>query len=589
MNQWRPKLVRLSTHMALAIGLAAASASAVFAADPASRPNVLLIITDDQGHGDLGLHGNPVIRTPNLDQLARQSVRLKHFYVSPVCAPTRASLLTGRYNYRTGVVDTYLGRALMHADEVTLAEILADAGYRTGIFGKWHLGDNYPLRAMDQGFHESLVLKGGGIGQPSDPPGGESYFDPMLLSNGKWTKAKGYCSDVFTDAALRFIEQHRDRPFFCYLAFNAPHTPLQVPERYENMYRQASFAEGFPPAGQPIGKVDPQTTAKVYGMISNIDANLGRLFGKLDEWKLARQTIVVFLTDNGPQQPRYTSGLRGRKGSVYEGGIRVPCFIRWPERLSAGREIERIAAHIDLVPTLLDACQAAKPASGKLDGISLLPLVEGKNVDWPQRTLFFQWHRGDEPEAYRAFAARSERWKLVQAAGVQPGKLENLRFELFDLHADPFEMNDLAEKKPQTVEQLRQQYEVWFRAVSTRGYAPPRIHLGTPNENPTLLTRQDWRGPQAGWGPKDLGHWEVQVEAEGMYEITLHLLDAVQGTAHFQLGAGKRAKPVASGETRAVFDRLQLKPGPGRLEAWVEPSGKDARLGVRYVEVKRVE
>src|SRR5262245_2707587 len=192
----------------------------------AKGPNVLVIITDDQGHGDLGFHGNPKIRTPHLDQLARQSVQLTYFYVSPVCSPTRSSLMTGRYNYRTGVVDTFLGRSLMYPDEVTLAEMLGAAGYRTGIFGKWHLGDNYPMRPIDQGFQEALVLRGGGIGQPSDPPGGSSYFDPVLQHNGRQEKKAGYCSDVYTDAALEFIKAGSDRPFFVYLPFNCPHAPL---------------------------------------------------------------------------------------------------------------------------------------------------------------------------------------------------------------------------------------------------------------------------------------------------------------------------------------------------------------------------
>jgi arylsulfatase A-like enzyme len=217
------------------------------AQDKAKRPNVIIILTDDQGHGDLGFHGNPVIKTPNLDRLAKQSVRMKNFYVSPVCSPTRASLLTGRYNYRTGVVDTFVGRSLMHPDEITLAEILRGLGYRTGIFGKWHLGDNYPLRAIDQGFMEALVLKGGGIGQPSDPPGGESYFNPILqhsASGGREppvaVKKDGYCSDIFGDAAIDFIAKNKDKPFFCYLAFNCPHTPLEVPKKYHDLYKDRS-------------------------------------------------------------------------------------------------------------------------------------------------------------------------------------------------------------------------------------------------------------------------------------------------------------------------------------------------------------
>jgi arylsulfatase A-like enzyme len=205
------------------------------------RPNVVLIITDDQGYGDLGFHGNPKISTPNLDRLARQSVQFQSFYVSPVCAPTRASLMTGRYNYRTGVVDTYLGRSLMHPDETTLAEMLSSGGYRTGIFGKWHLGDNYPMRAIDQGFQTSLTLNGGGIGQPSDPVGGERYFDAILSRNGRWEKTKGYVSDVITDGAIEFIANNRSRPFFAYLAFNAPHTPLEVPAEKYAKYKEMNL------------------------------------------------------------------------------------------------------------------------------------------------------------------------------------------------------------------------------------------------------------------------------------------------------------------------------------------------------------
>src|SRR5438552_8436757 len=227
------RLLHKLTTIILAIGTGLLSAHPCGKARCAEKTrvaNVVILLADDQGYGDLGCHGNPKIQTRHLDKLASQSVELKYFYVSPVCAPTRASLMTGRYNYRTGVVDTFLGRAQMFGDEVTLAEMLRAAGYRTGIFGKWHLGDNFPLRAMDQGFEESLVHRGGGIGQPSDPPGGSSYFDPLLQHNGRLTEEKGYCSDVFTDAALEFIEQQRGGPFFVYLAFNAPHTPLQVPD-----------------------------------------------------------------------------------------------------------------------------------------------------------------------------------------------------------------------------------------------------------------------------------------------------------------------------------------------------------------------
>jgi arylsulfatase A-like enzyme len=290
--------------------------------------------------------------------------------------------LTGRYNYRTGVVDTYLGRSLMHPDEVTLAEMLATAGYRTGIYGKWHLGDNYPMRAIDQGFQEALTLNGGGIGQPSDPPGGESYFDPILFARGKPQKIPGYVSDVITSGALEFIEQNRSRPFFTYVAFNAPHTPLEVPEKYYQTYRQMNLTlADFPSAGHPLPQdFDPEITARIYGMVENIDDNVGRLLQKLDELKLSENTIVIFLTDNGPQQPRYNAGMLQRKGSTHEGGIRVPCFLRWPGKFTPGRKVDRIAAHIDLAPTLLEISAVKKPAAVSFDGISLLPLLKGETV-----------------------------------------------------------------------------------------------------------------------------------------------------------------------------------------------------------------
>ncbi len=600
----RDRVIRLLCAPAVAavsaLWLSATPGAGLPAQTVPARPNVLLIITDDQGYGDLGVHGNPKIHTPNLDRLARDSVQFQSFYVSPVCSPTRASLMTGRYNYRTGVVDTYLGRSLMNADEVTLAEILAAAGYRTGIFGKWHLGDNYPLRAMDQGFQESSVLNGGGIGQPSDPVGGESYFDPLLRCNGVWVKTKGYVSDVITDAALKFIGENRDRPFFAYLAFNAPHTPLEVPERYHAKYKQMDLRrEDFPGVkevgGHPIPQnFDPDTTAKIYGMVENIDDNLGRLLRGLDQFKLSDKTVVIFLTDNGPQQPRYNAGMFQRKGSTHEGGIRVPFFVRWPGRFDAGRKIDRIAAHLDVTPTLLDVCGVAKPSRVKFDGVSLLPLLKGERVDWPDRMLFFQWHRGDAPELYRAFAARGELYKLVQPA-ERPGQNDgawNPVFKLYDMQHDPLETRDLAAAQPDVVERMKRAYEAWFKDV-TSDYADPqtavvRISIGSPQENPVRLTRQDWRGPQAGWTPQSLGHWEVKVSRAGTYTVTARVSKSdMRATARFALGGAMLQKDVPAGATEIVFSDVRLSQGPGRLECYVEQEGK--RVGVLDVTVKRLK
>ncbi len=525
------------------------------------RPNVLVVIADDMGHGDLGVHGNPVVKTPNLDRLAREGVRLTRFQVAPVCAPTRASLLTGRYHYRTGVVDTFRGRALMHTDEVTLAEALGAAGYRTGIFGKWHLGDNAPMRPMDQGFAEALVLKGGGIGQPSDPPGGSSYFDPLLQRNGRPERRRGYCSDVFTDAAIAFLgDRGRDAPFFAYVAFNAPHTPLEVPESYRTPYAAADLsADRFPRGGSPPPRPAlKDETARVYGMVTNIDDNVGRLLEKVEALGLAGETLVIFLTDNGPEQVRYVSGLRGRKGTVYDGGIRVPCFVRWPGRLAPGKVVDRVAAAIDIMPTVLDACGVTPPGGVRFDGLSLWPLLTGKAgaADWPDRTVFTQWHRGDVPERYRAFAARDQRYKLVRAEGA-PGR----PFELFDTEADPYERDDLAAAFPDVVTRLKGEYSAWFDDVSrTRGYdPPPRIHLGSPRENPTVLTPQDRR---------DAGGWEVEVVRAGSFDVTLTVRpEPADRVARLRLGGLGREAAVGPGAGSVTFAAVPLPAGPGRFEA----------------------
>jgi arylsulfatase A-like enzyme len=519
-------------------------------------------VTDDQGFGDLSCHGNPHLRTPHLDRLAQDGAQFTQFHVSPVCSPTRSSLMTGRYNYRTGVVDTYLGRSMMYPEEVTLAEMLAEAGYRTAIFGKWHLGDNHPLRAIDQGFRQAVVHRGGGLGQPSDFPGGGGYFDPILLHNGKPERFRGYCTDIFTGLSMEFAETNRREPFFLYLAANAPHDPLEVDESWVAPYRRAGLAE---------------RTAKVYGMVANIDHNVGRLLTRLRELGLENDTMVLFLTDNGPAGDRYNAGMRGRKGTVYQGGIRVPLFLRWPNGAQRGRKIDRLAAHIDLAPTVLEACGVRRPEGVSFDGVSLLPLLRGDRKGWLDRTVFFQWHRGDEPQLYRDCAARDQRWKLVN------GK------ELYDLENDPAEAHDVSARHPDVVARLRRAYEDWFRDVSsTRGYAPPRIHLGSAQENPVTLTRQDWRGPRAGWDPDSLGFWEVRVARAGRYEISVRAAPAAaDGEVRFLLGGATLSRHFPRGASEVTLGTADLAPGDGRLEAEVHVGPRP--VGVHYVTVRRLE
>jgi arylsulfatase/arylsulfatase A len=550
----------------------------------ADRPNVLIVLTDDQGYGDLGYHKNPILKTPNIDAFAKAGLRMTQFYVSPVCSPTRSSLMTGRYNYRTGVVDTFLGRAMMHTDEVTMAEVLRDNGYRTGLFGKWHLGDCYPMRPQDQGFEEVLMHRGGGIAQPSDPPGGSSYTDPILFQNGEAKKFKGYVTDVLTDVAMEFVSAKSDKPFFAYVAYNCPHAPYQVTDEDWKPYRGIDLGpDAFPKIGSPWAgkKLIQEEIGKAYGMIANIDNNFGRLLAKVPD-----NTLVIFFSDNGPGGVRWNAGLRNRKGTVYEGGIRVPCFMQWKGHMPEAVDIDTPAAHIDLAPTILDVCKCAFPKEVKIDGRSLVSLWRDENRAPLDRHLFWQWHRGDVPEARRAFAVRGPTYKLVQAAGVNPGKYVP-KYELFNLAADPYEQDDLAAAKPDIVKDLLSRYDAWFGDVKkTRNFEGPRIHIGSPKEKVTTLTRQDWRGPKAGWTPESEGHWDVTITRPGTYRVQVDFDPAAAArTVHIKIGDATAKLDAAKNKSRVVFDRVTLTKGDAKVEAWFEG---EKRVGAKYVELERV-
>ena len=514
----------------LVTGLAViASPVATVADNDEYRPNVVIVMTDDQGYGDLGFTGNGVLETPHTDRLAMASARLPYFYVSPVCAPTRASLLTGRYNYRTRAIDTWVGRAMMDPAEITLAEILRDAGYETGIFGKWHLGDCYPLRAMDQGFGEALVHLGGGLAQPSEPVENEKrYTNAILFRNGQPVDTEGYCTDVYFDAALKFIASSSaaGKPFFAYVPTNAPHSPFHdVPLELYEKYKARDLS---PVLGESSKGADD--VARIFAMCENIDQNVGRLLKTLDRLGIAENTIVVYLHDNGPRGTRYVGPMRGSKTGVHEGGIRTPFFVRWLARLSPGEKSAHVAAHIDVLPTLLEATGVAVPPGLRIDGRSLLPLLEERAASWPDRLVVLQSHRGDEPTRFHHFAAIqdaasiSSRWKLLRASGFhEEHAAPNHPFELYDLAADPREQFDLAAARPDVVAELKRAYSNWFDDVSdSRGdnYAPPRIVIGNDKEATTLLTHQDWRRLSGkGWGTS--GEWLVTFEGEHSYELQI--------------------------------------------------------------------
>ncbi|NHE56543.1 arylsulfatase [Cyclobacterium sp. GBPx2] len=498
------------------------------------RPNVVLIITDDQGYGDLGITGNPHVQTPVLDQLGKESIRLNQFYVSPVCAPTRSSLMTGRYSLRTGVRDTYNGGAIMATAEVTIAEMLKEVGYNTGIFGKWHLGDNYPFRPGDQGFDESLIHLSGGMGQPGDFTtffkGDSSYFDPVLWHNGQQKAYRGYCSDVFTNEAIGFLEENREDPFFLYLSFNAPHTPLQVPAEYYERYKDIDPAAGFDADGQPFPEMNEKNkedARKVYAMVSNIDDNVGRLLKKLDELEIADNTLVIFMTDNGPQQPRYVAGMRGRKGNVFRGGVRVPFFLRLPGRLQGNKDIEANLAHIDVLPTLAEICDAPIPGDRKIDGQSFHALLRGETADeFEDRPLFFYWTRR-YPELYNNIALHKGDFKLVGNAD-HDAALE--AFGLFNVKEDPYEQEDIVRSNRALAEDLKSEMDEVIADLtqSSNLNVAQRMIIGSEHENPVYLNRNDADGERGIWTQEEVfGMWKVKT-LEGRYNIRFKFIKPLE-------------------------------------------------------------
>ena len=552
-----------------------------------NSPNIILVMTDDQGYGDLGIHENPFIRTPVLDSLARHSTRIDPFYVSPVCAPTRSSLMTGRYHLRTGVYDTYNGGAMMSTEEQTVAEVLAEHGYHTAMVGKWHLGDSYPMRPMDQGFQYYLAHKGGGIGQPGDDFGNfirtdSSYFDPFLWENGKRVRRSGYCSDIFTDQAIEFITSHTSEqaknPFFLYLAFNAPHTPLQLPEKYEQEYSEMEYGStDFLVSGGNVSEMnerDMESARRVYGMVRNIDDNMGRLLSTLKKLGIEENTLVVFLTDNGPQQRRYTAGLNQRKSSVMEGGIRVPCMFYWKGKLQENRIINTPSAHIDMMPTLLDF--AGISYSGDMDGISLEPELTGKHVSKEDRSLFFVWERG-YPQRYSNMAIRKGRYKLV--GKTEHGESDD-HLKLFDLEKDPYELVDVSAEQREVKAALQLELDQWYEEiiVSPHLLKSPRMVIGSEYENTVILGRNDWKGPKAMQWSSDqaFGYYDISVVDQGPYNVKMVFRDHLPAAGQVRIRVGTRQYWFSNRDTtisEISMEDLLFDPGDHAFEAWYQAKG----------------
>lgn len=567
-----------------------------FAQQNKTPPNVLLIITDDQGFGDLGFHDNPHINTPTLDALAKESVRFTNFYVSPVCAPTRSSLMTGRYSLRTGVRDTYNGGAMMATTEITIAELLKSKNYVTGIFGKWHLGDNYPMRPSDQGFDESLIHLSGGMGQVGDFTtffqGDRSYFDPILWHNNRQQKYQGYCSDIFADEAIRFIEENKDKPFFTYLSFNAPHTPLQVPDEYYQKYKNIDPSEGFGKEDKPfypMSEANKEDARKVYAMVENIDDNLNRLFQKLEELGIADNTIVIFMTDNGPQQRRYVAGLKGLKGDVSQGGVRAPFFIRYPAAFKGNQKINILAAHIDVMPTLADLCGFEVPKDRKIDGMSMLPLIRGNVDSRPDRSFFSYWTR-KYPERYENISIQKSGWKLIGKTSFD-SEIED--FELYNLNEDPYELSNLSASEAPKALELKVELDGIFAELTQEKNLlnQPLIEIGNPAENPVYLNRNDASGERGIWAQEDIfGYWNVKIES-GTYDIRFKFVEQVAPKGKMTLEIGTQAVLLKDQSTEE-FDLLELKDvrletGISQLLPFYEINGK--RYFPFWVELEKIE
>ena len=521
-------------------------------------PNVIIIMTDDQGFGDLGINQNPNIITPNIDKFANKSIQFNNFFVSPVCAPTRSSLMTGRYSLRTGVRDTYNGGAIMSNNETTIAEILKEANYATGIFGKWHLGDNYPFRPSEQGFDESLIHLAGGIGQVGDFTnyfkGDTSYFDPILWKNNKQNQYEGYCSDIFAENAIEFIEKNKNNSFFCYLSFNAPHTPLQVPEKYYNMYKDLDPELGFNDdlSDFRMNEKDKEDARKIYGMVTNIDDNVGKVINKLKELKIEEETIIIFMTDNGPQQIRYNSSMKGRKGTVYNGGIRVPFYIQYSEKFKESKVINKMSAHIDVLPTILELCNLNVPNDRKIDGQSLVPLINSKSTN--DRFLFSYWTRRF-PEKYINMSIQNDNYKLVGNNDFD-SKIEE--FELYDLVEDPNENNNIISQNIETARSFKKEMDNSIDDLlkSKNIKNPPRIIIGSEFENPTILNRNDASGERGVWAQNDIyTFWKVNFK-KGIYDFKFKFKDSIanKGTLFTEINNRVYSKKI----DKAINNTLEM-------------------------------
>ncbi len=491
----------------------------------AERPNLLYIMTDDQGYWDTGATGNPHIDTPHLDSLARDGVQLRRYYAAPVCAPTRAGVMTGRYYLRTGLYNTRFGGDSMGLGEITVAQLLKRAGYRTGLFGKWHLGKYPGYQPQERGFDEFFGHYHGHI---------ERYeFPDQVYHNGRPVEARGYVTDLFTDAASDFIEaaaRQGEEPFFCALMLNAPHSPWLLDTSHSAQPEGDKLLEKYLERGLPMRE------ARIYALVERVDDNVGRLLARLEEWGLAENTLVVFTSDNGGVSKYWQGGMRSNKASVYEGGVRAPCFVRWPGTIPAGGVIDGQTSHVDWLPTFCELAGAPVPTDRIIDGRSLVSLLKAGEGARHHEHVYHTWDRYF-PNPDKRWSVSDQRWKLLGQFGSDSTPSPS-GWKLFDLEADPGESTDLKAKHPEIVERLRGEFERWFAEV-THGitYAPIRIPVGHPGENPVEIEPSwaswegeniaytfdgyDWDTIDAWKTPGEKAVWRLDVVEPGRYAVRL--------------------------------------------------------------------
>jgi arylsulfatase A-like enzyme/alpha-L-fucosidase len=589
------------------------------APEQSSRPNIIVVMTDDQGYGDLGRHGNPIVRTPVIDQLASESHRFTDFHVDPTCSPTRSALMSGQYSLRAGVWHTVMGRHMLSDRHHTLPEALGEAGYNTAMIGKWHLGDNYPFRPQDQGFDHVLLHGGGGVGQAPDF-WGNTQFDDTYFLNGETREYPGFVTDVWFDEAIEYVRANanQEQPFFLYLSTNAPHVPWRAPEEDIAPYHELGLTDDM---------------ARFYGMITNLDDNMGRLRAVMREEGIEDDTIFIFMTDNGSSLAAKSDGepanwlseearaaigeeiatlnshMREGKGSTYEGGHRVPFFISWPAGdLGEAVDISDLAAHVDVLPTLLDL--AGIDTSGlDTDGISLVPALKD-GVDLPDRTLVVTNQRVLHPDPDRPYSVMQGSWRYVHAE--QGGGVE-----LFDLASDPGQTNNVIGQHPERAAEMAAAYEAWWQHATGAGTPTTRPVVGTPAENPMRISGMDWLAPDTGqvpwwpgfgddkWGKGWLGNeenfrispWAVKVAEQGLYRLTIYLHDEPaqkvipRRFAHLRLDGATHTNELAEGSVSSTFE-IPLHAGDLDIRAWFDDQpdhgGMDSGLAAFYIYIERL-